>query len=347
MTAPASAVEAAWRDYNDGRRLRAMVEVSANVSTNRVYRLTLDDASHVIAKASSYGSYFLFAEDHDRLHACARRLQHTRFSGMLADVLTKFGRVYTWYDGSIWVVFYEEVSQVGMLPRILTATHIECFAEEIAHFHVACAKLAPTIPLTSKSIKSDAITLLDQLTDPSATGHFQLPAEHIETFRRHTHSFLMNLEAFRYDYWEKIPVLIDWNLGNFAVAEAPNGRFTIISRWDYDWFRIDTRLLDFYFLSRVSSRTGDRTAFTYSPHTLLEPRFIQFLRAYHQIFPLSDTAIAFLPEVYRFFILNYVVREGARFFQPALCRRFRVDAATRYLPMLDTFDISPLRDILG
>jgi len=346
VTAHEAAVAAAWRDFDDGRRLREMVEVSAQVSTNRVYRLTLDDGSRVIAKASSYGSYFLFAEDHDRLHACVRRLHRTRFDGMLADVLTKFGRAFTWYDGSMWVVFYEEVKQVGTLPRILTDAHVECFAEEIAEFHLACAKLAPTIPLTSKSIKSDAINLLDQLNNPFASDHFELEPAHIDTLRRHTHGFLMNLESIRYDYWEKIPVLIDWNLGNFSVSTQPDGRFKIVSRWDYDWFRIDSRMLDFYFLSRVSSRTGDRTVFSYSPHTLVEPRFVKFLRAYHRVFPLNDAAIAFLPEVYRFFILNYVVREGARFFRPDLCRMFRRDAATVYLPMLDAFDLSPLQNIL-
>ena len=52
--------------------------------------------------------------------------------------------------------------------------------------------------------------------------------------------------------------------------------------------------------------------------------------------------MAFLPEVYRFFILNYVVREGARFFRHDLCTQFRRDAVRSYLPALDALDISPL-----
>jgi hypothetical protein len=51
----------------------------------------------------------------------------------------------------------------------------------------------------------------------------------------------------------------------------------------------------------------------------------------------------FLPEVYRFFILNYVVREGARFFRPDLCTLFRADSVRTYLPALDRLDTSPLR----
>ena len=80
----------------------------------------------------------------------------------------------------------------------------------------------------------------------------------------------------------------------------------------------------------------------YGPHTLTEPTFMAFLRAYHGVFPLSQEERAFLPEVYRFFILNYVVREGARFFRPDLCTQFRRDAVRSYLPALERLDITPL-----
>ncbi len=53
------------------------------------------------------------------------------------------------------------------------------------------------------------------------------------------------------------------------------------------------------------------------------------------MFPLSEDEIRFLPEVYRFFILNYVVREGARFFRPDFCKQFRGDAVRTYLPALE------------
>ena len=341
-------LNAAWAGYGDGRRIVDVVDVSANVSTNHVYRCILDDGSSVIAKLSSYGSYFLFAEDHDRLHTCAELLKGTRFAGLLAPVLSHDdGRVYTWYDGEIWAVFYEEVERRDSLPRILADEQIENFGREIAEFHLACSRLAPEIPLTSKSIKSDAIHLLDLLTNPYTWREYGLPEDDISTLRRHTHDFLLNLEDIRYDYWVKIPVLIDWNLGNFSVDKRSDGTFRLFSRWDYDWFRIEPRMLDFYFLSRVSSRTGDRTHFTYSPHTLTEPRFVRFLRAYHRVYPLTEADVRFLPEVYRFFILNYVVLEGSRFFRPDFAGRFRRDAAEQYLPELEELDISPLLAILG
>ena len=108
---------------------------------------------------------------------------------------------------------------------------------------------------------------------------------------------------------------------------------------------VDLSAEDFYFLSRVSSRTGDRTRFTYGAHTLTEPSFLALLRAYQQVFPMSADEVRFLPEVYRFFILNYVVREGARFFRPDLCTAFRRDAVRTYLPAFDRHDFSPLYDV--
>ena len=78
--------------------------------------------------------------------------------------------------------------------------------------------------------------------------NFDLHPERIGRLRRHTHDFLMQLERIRYDYWEKIPVLIDWNLGNFSVDRHADGSFHFFSRWDYDWFRIEPRLLE---LARV------------------------------------------------------------------------------------------------
>jgi hypothetical protein len=141
-----------------------------------------------------------------------------------------------------------------------------------------------------------------------------------------------------------MPVLIDWNLGNFSVEFEGDDQasFRLFSRWDYDWFRIESRLLDFYFLSRVSSRTGDRTKFTYGSHTLLEPRFRRFLRAYHEVFPLTPEEVLFLTEAYRFFLLNYVVREGRHFFRYDVWQHLLHDAVDVHLPGLDHLDLSPL-----
>ena len=343
-------VREAWVDLaskvGDQRRVVATLEVSAHVSTNRVFRVVLDDDSSIVAKVSSYGSYFLFAEDHDRLARCSALLRHGRWAGFLADVLVVDKRPYTWYDGRCWCVFYTEVERAESLPRVLSQADVPGFAREIARFHHACAEMAPALPAVSNSVKGDAIHLLDQLTNPFAPRNFDLPPEDIGVLARFTHDLLLHLEHVHYDEWKKIPILVDWNLGNFSVVRH-DGEIRLFSRWDYDWFRIESRLLDFYFLSRVSSSTGDRTSFTYSPHTLVEPRFVGFVRAYHEVNPLSRRDIEFLPYAYRIFILNYVVREGARFFRDDLCTQFRRDAAHGYLDASTKLDLRPLLEVVG
>jgi hypothetical protein len=344
------AVHAAWDAYGDPRRVVALDEVSANVSTNRVFRLHLDDGSTLVSKVSSYGSYFLFVEDHERLRLCASLLDDTRFAGMLADVWTtrterlqpgERPHIFTWYDKTMWAVFYDDVPRGESLPRVLSEDMIRNLGREMAEFHLACTDLAPRIPGGSKTIKSDAIHLLDLLESPFAPRNYDLPPEAIGLLWKHTHAFLERLVELGYDEWPKIPVLIDWNLGNFSVKPVDHG-FRLFSRWDYDWFRIEPRMLDFYFLSRVSSSTGDRTRFTYGAHTLLEPTFLAFIDSYTDVFPMSRDELEFVPEVYRFFILNYVVREGARFFRSDLCAQFRRDAVRSYLPAFERTDFAAL-----
>ena len=338
-------VATAWSEYDATRTIDHLVEVSALVSTNRVFRVVFNDSSHIVAKISSYGSYFLFAEDHDRLFTSAQLLRGTRWEGFLAEVLPREGHAYTWYDGTYWVAFYTDVERAMQLPPILDDDQIENLAREIAAFHRECSQIAGSLPPTSNSVKGDAIHLLDQLSHEFAAEHFGLRHDDIDIAKRSTHEFLLHLEHIRFDEWDKIPVLVDWNLGNFSVKHQ-SSQFQLFSRWDYDWFRIDTRMLDFYFFSRVSSETGDRTSFTYSPHTLLEPRFFKFLRQYHEVFPLSKRELLFLPWAYRFFILNYVIREGAKFFREDISVKFRKDATRIYLPMLNEFDASPLLAVL-
>ncbi|HEY7625579.1 MAG TPA: hypothetical protein VH761_00875, partial [Ilumatobacteraceae bacterium] len=132
------AVDAAWDAYGDGRSIVAADDVSANVSTNRVYRIHLDDASTVVCKVSSYGSYFLFVEDHQQLDRCARLLRPTRFNGMLAEAWRHDGRIFTWYDQHMWAVFYDDVPRRDLLPRVLSADQVTNLATEIAQFHLEC-----------------------------------------------------------------------------------------------------------------------------------------------------------------------------------------------------------------
>lgn len=345
-----------WSTLEDERRVVASVEVSANVSTNRVFLLRLDDETRVFAKVSNYGSGFLFREDHDRVNRLCCALANTRWSNFLARPLTKNGRVHTISGGpagETWGVLYEEVERLETLPRILDNPQIENLASEVASFHRACSDAGHrvSIPQTSTSISSDVIHLLDLVSDRTASRTLQLSVEEIDIVQRHANRFLQSLEDFGYADLPRIPVFVDWNLGNFSIEKGPResqpDRFMLYSRWDYDWFRIDTRLLDFYFLSRVSSQTGDRTEFSYGVHTLGEPRFLSFLRAYHATNPLTEADVQLIVETYRFFILHYVLSVGDHFFRHDLWDVFRRDAVSRGLPSVDTFDRRPLLRALG
>ena len=83
------ALHNAWADFGDPRSIVGIDDTSPNVSTNTVFRLHLSDRSCVFAKVSNYGSYFLFAEDHDRLFRCTQLLKGTRFEDFLVPVLAK------------------------------------------------------------------------------------------------------------------------------------------------------------------------------------------------------------------------------------------------------------------
>jgi len=45
-------------------------------------------------------------------------------------------------------------------------------------------------------------------------------------------------------------------------------------------------------------------------------------------------------------MLNYVIREGARFFRDDLCRQFREEVARRYLRQVAQLDFAPLLSTL-
>ena len=77
---------------------------------------------------------------------------------------------------------------------------------------------------------------------------------------------------------------------------------------------MNSRVFDFYFFSRVCSQAGDRSVFSYQLDTLSEAGFLRFLSAYHEVYPLTRAELAFLPEAYRFFIPNYVIKYGHYFF---------------------------------
>jgi hypothetical protein len=96
------------------------------------------------------------------------------------------------------------------------------------------------------------------------------------------------------------------------------------------------RMMDFYFFSRVVSDAGDRTVFSYRIDTMMEDRFIIFLEEYHKTNPLTANELRFMREAYRFFILNYVIKDGSYFFSEQYARKLQAEAFDIYLPAVDT-----------
>jgi hypothetical protein len=200
--------------------------------------------------------------------------------------------------------------------------------QQIGKFHKACARTKNVLPKSSKTLRTDIYALLHQLeTNEKQFG----TAMQADFLKYHCEMFLKNRSKYNMNSFEIIPVFIDWNIGNFSVY--PN--LELYSRWDYDWFRMSYRILDFYFLSRVVSDVGDRTVFSYLIDPLMEDRFIIFLKEYHKVNPLTANEIRFLKEIYRFFILNYVIKDGKYFFSPQYAKKLQAEAFEIYLPSVD------------
>lgn len=338
-------VRSAWNTYAPDVEVIGVEDTSAKVSTNHVYRLRFADRSPVYAKVSSYGSFVHFRQDHERIERWRQLLEPTRYSTLLAPVLSRDGEVYTFHAGNLWVCFYGEVPFSCALPKILSEPQVAQWGREMARFHLACAGVANQLDPTWKTLGSDIVQLFDLLNDPHWTSARGIDASAANFLRDHCNLFLRNADRMGYHRWTKIPVLVDWNLGNFSVSNDADD-FQLVSRWDYDWFRIEPRALDFYFCSRVVSEVGDRTHFSYVVAPLLQPRFKLFLRSYHEVFPLTREELLFLPEAYRFFILNYVVRIGEYFFQPKFHTHLLDETVERYLSEIDRQDFGTLLDVL-
>lgn len=326
----------AWDGYDSSRTIRSIEDISPMVSTNHVYKVTFTDEDFIIAKLSTFGKYEHFKEDHRIIHSLANNLLYP-FENLLAKSLLKNNRVYTYRyrKGKIdaWVIFYNPSRVMQAMPRRLQGGHIRNFGTQIAKFHLACSRVRNVLPKSSKTLRTDINTLLDQLeTDEERFSD----AEHVALIRHHCEQFLKNRAKLNAGSFETVPVFIDWNIGNFSVVD----NFQLYSRWDYDWFRMSSRMLDFYFFSRVVSDAGDRTVWSYLVGPLMEDRFLLFLGEYHKINPLSADEIRFLREVYRFFILNYVIKNGVYFFSEQYAKKLYTEAIEIYLPSVDR-DFNP------
>jgi hypothetical protein len=336
-------IQKAWEGYDASKKISRVQDISARVSTNHVFRIFFDDGDIVIAKLSYFGKYEHFREDHRIIHALSNNLLYP-FENVLAKSLLKNNRVYTYRykqgRTDAWVVFYNPVRVNQRLPRRLDEGEIRKFGQQIGKFHRACSRVKNVLPKSSKTLRTDIHLLLDQLEkDENQFGSRM----HADFLKYHCNAFLRNRLKYNTSNFEIIPVFVDWNIGNFSV----NGKLELYSRWDYDWFRMSYRMLDFYFFSRVVSDAGDRTVFSYLVNPMMEDRFLIFLEEYHKVHPLTFNEVCFLREVYRFFILNYVIKDGNYFFSEQYARKLQAEAYDIYLPSVDRdFDPDKILDAL-
>lgn len=322
----------AWRQYDPSRKVRNVVDISAMVSTNHVFRVKFFDGGFVIAKCSFYGKFRHFKEDHTIIHELSDSLRPP-FDHFLARSLMKDGEVYTYsYKQGLldaWVIFYNPISIDLRLPRQLDEFQIRRLGNQLAHFHLACFEVRDALPPSSKTLASDMQELKKGLENGSIILEPPLEAKAIV---EQCELFLTNSDRLGANEFPSIPVFVDWNIGNFSVTSD----VSFYSRWDYDWFRMSSRIMDFYFFARVSSSVGDRTTFSYLADPMMEERFGWFLDDYHKIYPLTKEEVFFMKEAYRFFILNYVIKDGQHFFHQIYASRLRKEAVQTYFPELES-----------
>ncbi len=324
-------IKKAWHNYDASREVISVTDISAKVSTNHVFRIRLENDDMVIAKLSYFGKFDHFVEDHTLINALANNLNEP-YDHFLARSLMKGNSLYTYKHSDemlhAWVVFYNPISVKEKMPRVLNETQIRLMGQELARFHKACYKLKNVLPAWSKTIKIDIDQLLSIISSPDGSFEHRM---HTDSIRHQCELLLENIEKIGANTLPSIPVFVDWNIGNFSVDE----NFRFYSRWDYDWFRMSSRVMDFYFFSRVCSTIGDRTIFSYLIDPMMEERFLLFLQEYHKVYPLTRAEVLLIKEAYRFFILNYVIKDGRYFFHEIYATKLQHEAHATYFPELD------------
>ncbi len=324
-------IKRAWQEFDNRHEIRGVYDVSAYVSTNQVYKISFYNREPVFAKLSDYGRFEDFREDHIIINNLANNLE-APYQMFLAQSLVKKNELFIYLfhqeNSSAWVVFYNPIQFKNKLPRRLDERLIRKLGRELARFHKACTNVSNQLPNASKTV----ITDIQDLVKSVNKNEIKMCDNHKSMVLKHADLFLNNAYKANYiEEFETIPVFIDWNIGNFSVTNE--GKF--YSRWDYDWFRMSSRVMDFYFFSRVVSDIGDRTVFSYLVDTLMEDRFLTFLKEYHRIFPLTVPEVHFIIEAYRFFILNYVIKDGPYFFRQTYSSKLIKEAYDTYFPAID------------
>lgn len=327
-------IEKTWNEFNGKQTITSIEDISANVSTNRVFRVNFKESSPIIAKLSQFGEHEFFVEDHTIINSLANNLRYP-YEHIIARSLNKknqiFCKRYKDHISNVWIVFYNPIRIKEKPPKIFSEAQIIESGKELAHFHKACSSIVNELPVSVKTMQTDIIDLKRELKTKPKYKEDNFAVSEIE---KQCALFLENCKSLVLSEMEKIPVFVDWNIGNFSVDRD----FKFFSRWDYDWFRMSTRVMDFYFWSRVVREEGDQDTFSYTIDPMLEDRFLIFLKAYHSVFPLTENEIKFIKESYRFFLLHYVVHLGDYFFRNTHSGRLKKETFSSYFNSIEAFN---------
>ncbi|MDZ7693595.1 MAG: hypothetical protein U5K69_21165 [Balneolaceae bacterium] len=240
-------VREAWSEYDDTRQIVDITDVSAKVSTNHVYQITFEDDNRIIGKLSYFGKYEHFVEDHTIINVLSNNLP-VPFDHFLSRSLMKENSLFVHrHQNSVvdaWVVFYRPIQIREKLPKRLDEDQIKKLARQFAKFHKSCHTIRNTLPPSSKTLEVDIEHLLEVLETDEGKYEYRM---HEDQIKKHCNLFLENVESLgANEKLDTIPVFVDWNIGNFSVTTD----LELFSRWDYDWFRISSRMLDFYFFAQ-------------------------------------------------------------------------------------------------
>ena len=324
----------AWMDYDASRGIKSITDISVMVSTNHVYKVVLEDKTFVIAKLAYYGKYDHFKEDHNIVNVFANNLPYPYENFLSRSLMLGNDLFVHRFKNNLidaWVVFYRPIKIKNRIPKILNEEQIKKLGVQFALFHKASYTIRNTLPKSTKTLNYDIDQLLNTLD--TEEGKYEY-GYNIDNIKWQSELFKLNTQAREIQTLPRIPVFVDWNSGNFSVTHA----FKLYSRWDYDWFRTSSRMLDFYFFARLVSSVGDKTVFSYNVEPLLEDRFKLFLKSYHEVYPLTEIEVRLLKEAYRFFILNYVIKDGRYFFHEIYASKLQQEAYEVYFPSIDRFN---------
>ena len=128
-------IEKGWYNYNPKRRIRKIEDLSVNVSTNKVFKITFIDKTFVFAKVSNFGKFENFKEDHQIINVLANNLERP-YDHFLSSSLMKENHLYLYrYEDEyidVWMVFYRAVRMKKPYPSVWRTNKCKLWVKRVS-----------------------------------------------------------------------------------------------------------------------------------------------------------------------------------------------------------------------